>query len=215
MKTTALALAIAAAALQSDRRPLDVVLNLDLQRYAGRWYEVARFPNRFQDKCIGDVEANYTPRDDGRLTVLNRCRERDGTMTEAQGVARRVKGMPPSVLEVRFAPAFLSLLPMVWGDYQVIALDDAHTHALIGTPDRKYLWILSRTAGLAPATYERLVATAKEQGFDVKRLVRTEHTGTTNQGGLFVPIAPIAGKAVEPDRLVARSSRSVPPSRPE
>jgi len=180
MKTAALALTIAAAALQSDRRPLAVVSNLDLQRYAGRWYEIARFPNRFQNKCAGDVEAVYTVRDDGRITVVNRCRERDGAVTEAGGVARRVNGAPPSVLEVRFAPAFLSFLPVVWGDYQVMALDDAHTHALIGTPDRKYLWILSRRPDLDPATYDQLVATAKEQGFDVSRLVRTEHTSSTN-----------------------------------
>jgi apolipoprotein D and lipocalin family protein len=178
MKTTAFALAIAAAALQSDRGPLSVVSNLDLQRYAGRWYEVARFPNRFQDKCAGDVEAVYTVRDDERITVVNRCRERDGSTTDAQGAARRVKGAPPSVLQVRFAPAFLGFLPFVWGDYQVMALDDAHTHALIGTPDRKYLWILSRTPGLDPATYDQLVETAKAQGFDVSRLVRTEHTAS-------------------------------------
>jgi apolipoprotein D and lipocalin family protein len=180
MRTTAFALAFAAAALQSAPRPLAVVSNLDLQRYAGRWYEVARFPNRFQDKCAGDVEALYAVLDDGRITVVNRCRERDGAITEARGVARRVKGAPPSVLEVRFAPAFLSFLPVVWGDYQVIALDDAHTHALIGTPDRKYLWVLSRTRNLEPVIFDQLVATAKEQGFDVSRLVRTEHTGSTN-----------------------------------
>ena len=95
-------------------------------------------------------------------------------------MARRVKGAPPSVLEVRFAPSFLGFLPVVWGDYQVMALDDAHTHALIGTPERKYLWILARTPDLDPSTYDRLVANAKEQGFDVSRLLRTEHTASTN-----------------------------------
>ena len=100
-------------------------------------------------------------RDDGRITVVNRCRDRAGTMTEATGVARRVKGAPPSVETLRSSP---------------FALDDAHTHALIGTPDRKYLWVLARTPDLDPATYDQLVATAKEQGFDISRLVRTEHT---------------------------------------
>jgi apolipoprotein D and lipocalin family protein len=61
----------------------------------------------------------------------------------------------------------------------VMALDDGHTHALIGTPDRKYLWILSRTPGLEPAIYDQLVETAKAQGFEVSRLVRTEHTAAT------------------------------------
>lgn len=179
MKVVTLAVFMSVAALQSDRRPLDVMSNLDLQRYAGRWYEIARFPNRFQDKCVSDVEANYALRDDGRITVVNRCREKDGTATEARGIARRVDDAPPSVLEVRFAPAFLSFLPAVWGDYQVIALDDAHTYSLIGTPDRKYLWILSRTPTMEAATYDRLIAIAKGQGFDVSRLVRTTHTDTS------------------------------------
>jgi apolipoprotein D and lipocalin family protein len=177
---TVVVLALAVATLQSAPRPLEVVSNLDLQRYAGRWYEIARFPNRFQDQCAGDVEANYSLRDDGRITVVNRCREHDGRITEAQGVARRVKGAPPSSLEVRFAPAFLSFLPVVWGDYQVMALDDAHTYSLIGTPDRKYLWILSRTPELDPAIYDSLLATAKAQGFDVSRLVLTAQAGKTN-----------------------------------
>lgn len=157
-------------------RPLDVVPNLDLGKYAGRWFEIARFPNRFQDKCAGDVEANYSLRPDGRVTVVNKCRERNGTVTEAAGVARRVEGQPPSVLQVRFAPAFLSFLSAVWGDYQVIALDDAHTYSLVGSPDRKYLWILSRTPTMAAATYDQLIAVASRQGFDVSKLVKTQQT---------------------------------------
>ena len=111
--------------------------------------------------------------------VVNRCREKDGTITESRGVARRVEDAPPSVLEVRFAPAILSFLPVVWGDYQVMALDDAHTYSLVGTPDRDYLWVLSRTPEMDPAIYDRLVAAAKAQGFDVSRLVRTTHTSSS------------------------------------
>src|SRR6476661_2595789 len=102
--------------------PLRVVPTVDLARYAGTWYEIARLPNRFQAKCAGEVVAAYAPQPDGRVTVTNRCRTTTGETTVATGIARRVDGQPPSVLEVRFAPAFLSFLPAVWGDYQIIAL---------------------------------------------------------------------------------------------
>jgi apolipoprotein D and lipocalin family protein len=164
------------AVLSATQGRLNVVSNLDLNKYAGRWYEIARLPNRFQNKCASDVEANYELRPDGRITVVNKCRDGNGSITEAAGVARRVEGAPPSVLQVRFAPAFLSFLSAVWGDYQVIALDDAHTHAVVGSPDRKYLWVLARTTGLDAPTYEKLIAIAKQQGFDVSRVVRTTHT---------------------------------------
>jgi len=170
-----LALAAIAAPLAAQP-PLTVVGNLDPKRYAGEWFEIARFPNRFQDKCAGDVVARYELRPDGGLTVINRCKEKSGRVTEARGVARPVKDTPPSVLEVRFAPAILSFLPSVWGDYQVMALDDAHTHSLVGTPDRKYLWVLSRTPQVETSLYERLVSVAREQGFDVGKLVRTPQT---------------------------------------
>jgi apolipoprotein D and lipocalin family protein len=165
----------------AQQAPLTVVPNLDAQKYAGRWYEIARFPNRFQDQCAGDVTAEYTPRPDGRITVVNRCRKANGEWDEAEGVARRLEGAPPSALEVRFAPAFLSFIPKVWGDYQVMALDDGYSYSLVGTPDRKYLWILSRTPSLDEATYKRLTDVATGQGFDVSRLARTSHLKETTR----------------------------------
>lgn len=154
-------------------QPLKVVDNLDRQKYLGQWFEIARFPNRFQKDCAGDVVAEYSDRGDGRISVRNRCRTADGGSKDAEGVARRVDGAPASVLQVRFAPAFLSFLPMVWGDYQVIALDEGHSYSLVGTPDREYLWILARQPQLDEATYTKLLNTAREQGFDVKRVVKT------------------------------------------
>lgn len=162
--------------LSADQQPLAVVNNLDIDKYAGRWFEIARFPNRFQDQCTGDVTAEYVPRPDGRITVRNRYRTSDGRWDDAEGIARRPSKAPASVLEVRFAPAFLSFLPMVWGDYQVIALDEGHTYSLVGTPDRKYLWILARAPKLDDAVFEKLLSIASAQGFDVRRLIRTPQT---------------------------------------
>lgn len=174
--------AVAAAALLSvglvargdEERPLNVVPSVDLARYQGRWYEVARLPNSFQNKCAGEVTADYALREDGSITVVNRCRRHDGSVTEAKGVAKRAgEDKPTSMLRVRFAPGYLSFLPFVWGNYQVIALADDYSHAMVGSPDRKYLWILSREPRLDEAAYQRLAAAAREQGFDVGRLRRT------------------------------------------
>jgi apolipoprotein D and lipocalin family protein len=162
-----------AAPLGANHPPLRVVDTIDYARYAGTWYEIARLPNRFQDKCAGEVVATYEPREDGRLTVTNRCRTADGKTERASGVARRVDGQPPGALQVRFAPAFLGFLPAVWGDYQIIALGTDYDHAMVGTPDRTFLWILARTPRLDPEIYRRLLDEAKTQGFDVTKVVET------------------------------------------
>jgi len=143
-------------------------------RYAGRWYEIARLPNRFQDQCAGDVAATYSLRDDGRITVVNECRTKDGAVDRAEGVARRADPQgPASRLKVRFAPAWLSLLPWVWGDYWILELDREYRFALVGEPSRKYLWILARNPAMDQAAYDGLVAQAARLGFDSSRLVRT------------------------------------------
>ena len=172
-RLAALAIVAAAVPLMGAPAPLRVVPGVDLTRYAGTWYEVARLPNRFQAKCAGEVVAAYAPRPDGRITVTNRCRTTSGETTVATGIARRVDGQPPSVLEVRFAPAFLSFLPAVWGDYQIIALGPEYDRAVVGTPDRAYLWVLSRTPQMDPALYRRLLDEARGQGFDISKVVET------------------------------------------
>ena len=171
-----LAVAAVAAAAAPDQAPLRVVPQLDYQRYSGRWFEIARLPFRYEKDCASDVTASYAPRPDGRITVINRCVRASGTVQEATGVARRVDGQPPSVLKVRFAPAVLSFLPMVWGDYQVIALGPDYDYAIVGTPDRSLMWMLSRTPGMDPALYNALTSQAQAQGFNVAALIRTQHT---------------------------------------
>jgi apolipoprotein D and lipocalin family protein len=157
-----------------ERPPLRVVQSVDLARYSGLWYEVARLPNPFQEKCAGDVTAEYTLVKADRIKVVNRCRKKNGQITEAEGVARVAdKSGENSRLKVRFAPSFLSFLPFVWGDYQIIELAPDYSYALVGEPTRKYLWILSRTPHIDEATYRRLIDAAALQGFDIGKLVRT------------------------------------------
>jgi apolipoprotein D and lipocalin family protein len=148
------------------------VQEVDLTRYAGRWHEVARFPNRFQAQCAGETTADYELLPNGQMRVVNRCRRADGEMTRAEGRARVARtGGPASMLKVRFAPGFLAFLPMVWGNYWILDLTEDYRAALVGDPSRAYLWILSRTPELDQPTYQRMVATAAAQGFDVSRLV--------------------------------------------
>ncbi|MCM3881139.1 MAG: lipocalin family protein [Vicinamibacterales bacterium] len=157
-------------------RTVDVV-NLD--RYVGDWYEIARFPNRFQRTCIGDVRASYVKRPDGRIDVINRCRTADGGITEAQGVARIVDARTSAKLKVRFAPAALSFLPFVWGDYWILGLADDYSWAVVGSPDRNYLWILARAPVLPAEPFASALAAARASGFDVEQLVKTNHTATS------------------------------------
>jgi len=149
------------------------VAAVDLERYAGEWFEIARFPNRFQRQCSGDVRAGYTLRPDGRIEVVNRCRTGAGSTIEARGIARRVDERTPAKLQVRFAPAVLSFLPFVWGDYWILGLADDYTWSLVGSPDRAYLWILSRAPAMDAHAYASAVRIAAANGFQVDRLVMT------------------------------------------
>lgn len=159
---------------QEEKSPLQVVPSIDVNRYCGTWYEIARLPNRFQKKCVSDVTANYTLLEDGTLRVVNRCRTETGEFIESEGRARRkADDEPNSKLEVRFAPAFLSFLPMVWGKYWVIDLAADYSYAVIGEPDREYLWILSRTPTIPPETYDSITGKIREMGYDPALLVRT------------------------------------------
>jgi apolipoprotein D and lipocalin family protein len=161
----------------TDQRPLDVVPAVDLARYAGTWYEVARFPNRSQQKCLGEVTAAYSLLSDNEVKVVNSCRVKNGQITKAEGTARRAEDKGPnSKLMVRFAPSFLSWLPVVWGDYWIIDLAQDYSYAVVGSPDRKYLWVLSRTPQLAEATYEQITRRVASQGFEASRLVNTPQT---------------------------------------
>ena len=150
--------------------PLDVAPSVDLTRYAGRWHEIARFPNRFQRDCASDTTATYTLRPDGKITVLNECRTADGRRKSAKGTARVAdpKG-PNTTLKVTFFWPFS-------GKYWIIDLDPEYRWAVVGEPGREYLWILSRTPQLDGEIYQQIVERAKRQGFDTGKLLKTPQT---------------------------------------
>lgn len=152
---------------------LSTIATLDVSRYMGTWYEIAKYPNRFQRHCAGFTHAEYRLQADGRVQVANRCGTAEGRVDEAIGTARQIGAANSPRLEVRFAPAWLSFIPAVWGDYWVIDLDEDYRLAAVSEPEREYLWILSRTPTVAPQALEALRARLAAQGFDLSRLEMT------------------------------------------
>lgn len=163
-------LAVAAPTRAQPLAPLSPIPSLDLARYLGTWYEIARYPNRFQRQCAGSASAQYSMLPGGNVEVRNRCRRADGSIDEAVGEARQLGGPHSARLEVRFAPAWLSWLPQVWGDYWVIDLDPDYQLVAVSEPRRQYLWILARTPSVDPGAYQALLARLVRQGFDPGRL---------------------------------------------
>lgn len=154
---------------------LKVVPNVNLEKYSGTWYEIARLPNKFQNKCAGYVTATYKLLDDGRISVINKCKKEDGSFIEAQGIAKLAdKNGPNTKLKVRFAPAILSFLPFVWGDYWIIELAEDYSYAVIGEPKRNYLWILSRKPNIDSLIYKELLSKIKSHGYDISKLIKTQ-----------------------------------------
>ena len=149
--------------------PLRLVPSVDLSRYTGTWYEIARYPHKFQKGCIGS-RATYTLRDDGKLTVLNECYEESekSKLRSVRGKAWIIDRDTNAKLKVSFFWPFS-------GDYWIIDLGRDYEYAVIGHPDRKYLWILSRTQVMDASVYEDILNRLQEQRYDTSRLVRTQH----------------------------------------
>jgi apolipoprotein D and lipocalin family protein len=156
------------ACASAPQPPLEVVPAVDLNRYVGKWYEIARFPTWFQKGCTGST-AEYRLRSDGDIDVRNQClKEPDGVPDSATGIARVVDPATNAKLSVRFFWPFS-------GDYWIIDLGRDYDYAVVGHPSRDYLWILSRTPRMDRELYERVLETVRQKGYDTGRLVKTEH----------------------------------------
>jgi apolipoprotein D and lipocalin family protein len=138
--------------------PLQTVAHVDLKRYIGLWYEIGRYPNSFQKGCL-DSTALYTARPDGEIDVVNSCRdEQDGRLREAKGRAWVVDNTSNARLKVTFFWPFR-------GDYWIIELGREYEYAVVGTPNRKYLWILSRTPEMHPEVLAKILENVEKHGF--------------------------------------------------
>ena len=145
--------------------PLETVADVDLQRYTGTWYEIARFPHRFQKDCYA-TRAVYTLREDGLIGVYNECRKgaADGPIKAVKGKARVVDKQTNAKLEVSFFWPF-------WGDYWIIDLDPDYQWAVVGHPSRSYLWILSRQEKMEAEVLDGIRLRLQQQGYDLSQLL--------------------------------------------
>lgn len=165
------ALALSACAVL-DRHPVgnravpQPAKRVDLQRYLGKWYEVARYEQGFQRDCQG-VTAHYALMPDGKISILNSCRKPDGRIKTADGKAKIADPATNAKLKVSFFG------PFYFGDYWVLDHADDYSWAIVGDPSGRYLWLLHRDAVPAPGVVDALIGRAAALGYDTRPLIRT------------------------------------------
>ncbi|AFL90522.1 bacterial lipocalin [Terriglobus roseus DSM 18391] len=162
------ALAVALGVTGQAQTPLKTVDHVDLQRYLGRWYEIARIPNRFEKKCVRDVTAEYAM-DGSDITVRNTCVQADGKPNIAKGKAKVVDKTTSAKLKVTFFWPF-------YGNYWIIGLDPDYRWAIVGEPGRKYGWILARTPSLPAATLDAIRQQFAASGYRPADLIYPQQT---------------------------------------
>ncbi|MBN2460090.1 MAG: lipocalin family protein [Candidatus Cloacimonetes bacterium] len=155
---------------QMSTTAIPVVQNIDIEKYLGTWYEIARLPNSFE-RNLDQVTATYTWREDGKIKVLNRGFNTEKNIwKEATGKAWIPDPDVPSRLRVSFFLFFAS-------DYRIIALDDEnYSYAMVTSNSMKYLWVLSRDPQMDTEVYDRLTKQAQAYGFDIEKLYRVTHS---------------------------------------
>lgn len=163
LSATLLSLALWCSPAQSQE--VRTVERVDLGRYTGLWHEIAKIPNRFQRHCARGTTATYRLREDGRIEVINRCHEADGDLDEARGVARVVDPETNARLQVSFV-SFLGWRPF-WGDYWILGLDEDYRWVVVGTPDRKYGWILARETSLDAPSMDAVALVLERNGYSL------------------------------------------------
>lgn len=152
---------------------------VDLDKYAGTWHEIGRLPMYFQRNCASDVTANYTEKTDGSgIIVTNKCLDQQGSQIVAEGSAKPAD-TTGSKLKVTFLPSWIRWLPVGRADYWVLARDGDYQTALVGTPDKKYLWLLARSPNVSQQTYAKYRQIAQTQGYDLKEFTLTPHANQT------------------------------------
>jgi len=151
---------------KEEYNTLEVVPHVDLKRYLGKWYEIAHLPAKFQEGC-DDTTATYTLSEDGSISVLNES-IKNGKAKQAKGKAKVVDKNSGAKLKVTFFWPF-------YGDYWIINLGKDYDYAVVGTPNRKYLWILSRTPKMDDKLYSQLIESVKSKGFNINNLIITSH----------------------------------------
>jgi apolipoprotein D and lipocalin family protein len=172
---TAVTALIAGLVAGKAKKALVTAPYVDLQRYSGAWYEIARLPEKWEKDCASDVTVTYQGTIDGGLRVLHRCRRRDGSLKRTIGRAEVVDFETNAKLRISYAPQLLDPLPFIWSDYCILDVAADYSTAVVGTPDRSQLWLLARSTTVSEETRSAFIAKALGQGFDTSQLIYTRH----------------------------------------
>lgn len=214
---------VAGLLAKKSKKPLVTAPAVDLGRYAGTWYEIARLPEKYEKDCASDATATYETTTDGGLRVINRCRRRDGSVKRAIGRAEVTDADSNAKLRVSFAPQLLDPLPFVWGDYYIMDVASDYSTAVVGTPDRTHLWLLARQPTVSEDVRSAFIAKALGQGFDTSQLIYGRHTGskgyadtvsaTSSSSAAEAATAAVAGSAAAPSSIADIDPQTtVPPT---
>jgi apolipoprotein D and lipocalin family protein len=204
---------VAGLVAKKAKKPLATAPAVNLEQYAGTWYEIARLPEKYEKDCVSDVTATYEPTIDGGLRIINRCRRRDGSVKRAIGRAEVADADTNARLRVSFAPQLLDALPFVWSDYYIMDVASDYSMSVVGTPDRSHLWLLAREPTVTEEVRSAFIAKALGQGFDTSRLVYVRHTAEETAGGAE-EAASFPGGGVEPSRPGTPASAAAPSRAP-
>lgn len=156
---------------RSNPEEMETVSVVDLQRYSGRWLELARIPNTFQSDCDHNASADYHLLDEGQLAVVNRCITAAGELQQADGIARVVDTASNARLEVSFVR--LLGVPFFWGDYWILALGAEYEYVVVGTPSRRFGWVLAREPQLSDQNWQLIEQVLQVNGYSLDDFERT------------------------------------------
>ncbi len=184
--TAMIILPLVSLAVAQKGSDLPTVVSVDIKRYAGQWYEIAKYPNKFQKKCVANTTATYALKDNGRISVINSCLQKDGRTQVAKGEAKIQDKATNAKLKVRFAPGILSWISAVWGDYWIIYLDEQYENVAIGEPGREYFWILSRKPTMTDVLYQDILRKAESLGFQPGKVEKTPQNAEVLKGSVMI-----------------------------
>lgn len=200
-------------------KPLKTAAKVDLKRYSGTWFEIARYPKWFQSGC-NSAKAEYSPKKDGTIKVVNICLRGDGSSSSIEGVAKPVDAKA-NRLQVSFPNNwYTKAIPVAKeGNYWIIDVSPDYRRAIVGTPDRRSLWFLSRSPVIATKDFEEMKATATAQGFDMSNLRIDGHTKIESRGRVAKPAAsPAPATPAKPAPVKSSPAKTAPakstPARP-
>lgn len=175
---TAASALVAAVMARNAKKALASAAHVDLDRFVGSWFEIARLPDRQDKDCVSDTRVTYARTDDG-LRLLSLCRRDNGTIKRSTGRAKLADDATQARFKISYSHSALDVLPFVWSDYTIIDVADDYSTAIVGAADRKHLWFLSRQLTVADAAHQDFMNKARAQGFDTSALVHTRHTSAS------------------------------------